>query len=121
MRYPAGELDNLLTAADFAERVGDDLAVLAGDDLGQLLLARVEQFPEGEHDRGAFGQRGVAPRGKRGGSRVNDRAGIAHTAQRDLTGDLAGRRVGHRRRRTGVPGEGVVVDPVGDGFHGHAP
>ena len=34
----AGEFDDLLAAAHLAERVGDDLAVLAGDDLGQLLL-----------------------------------------------------------------------------------
>ena len=35
----AGQLDDLLAAGDLAERVGEDLAVLAGDDLGGLVLA----------------------------------------------------------------------------------
>ena len=46
MRDTAGEFDDLLAAADLAERVGDHLAVLAGDDLGQLALALVEQLAE---------------------------------------------------------------------------
>ncbi len=96
MRYAAGELDDLLAAADLAQRVGDDLAVLAGDDLGQLVLARVEQLAEVEQDRRALGQRGVAPGGERGGGRVDDRAGVLDAGQRDLAGDLAGRRVRHR-------------------------
>src|SRR6478609_3045955 len=37
----AGEFDHFLAAADLTERVGDDLAMLAGDDLGQLTLAGV--------------------------------------------------------------------------------
>ncbi len=51
MRDTAGEFDDLLAAADLAEGVGDHLAVLAGDDLGQLTLALVEQLAELEQDR----------------------------------------------------------------------
>ena len=47
----AGEFDDLLAAADLAERVGDHLAVLARDDPGQLALARVEQLAKSEQRR----------------------------------------------------------------------
>ena len=42
------ELDHFLTTADLTERITDHLAVLGGDDLGQLALARVQQLTEGE-------------------------------------------------------------------------
>ena len=40
VRDAAGELDDLLAAAHLAQRVGEHLAVLGGDDRRQLLLAR---------------------------------------------------------------------------------
>lgn len=46
----AREFDDLLPAGDFAEGVGEDLAVFGGDDLGELLLAGIEQLSEGEED-----------------------------------------------------------------------
>ena len=66
MRDAAGEFDDLLAAGDLAERVGDHLAVLGGDDLGQLLLAGVEQLAEVEQDlRCAWPARCRATRGRR--------------------------------------------------------
>ena len=41
VRHAAGELHDLLAAADLAQGVGEHLAVLGGDDLGQLALAGV--------------------------------------------------------------------------------
>ena len=108
MRDAAGELDDLLAAADLAEGVGDDLAVLAGDDLGQLTLAGVEQFAEVEQDLGALGQRGVPPRRERRRGGVDHRAGVLDAAQRDLTGDLTGRRVRHRGGAPLVPAKGLL-------------
>ena len=96
MRYPAGELDDLLAAADLAQRIGDDLAVLTGDDLGQFALALVEQLPELEQNRGALGQRRVTPGGERGCRGVDHRSGILDAAEGELTSDLARRRVRHR-------------------------
>ena len=96
MRYTAGEFDDLLAAADLTERVGDHLAVLTGDDLGQLALAGVEQLPEIEEQLSPLGQRGVAPCRECRGGRIDDGAGILDAAERDLAGDLARRRVGHR-------------------------
>ena len=42
----ARELDDLHAAGDLAERVGEHLAVLGGEDLGELLLAGVQQLAE---------------------------------------------------------------------------
>jgi hypothetical protein len=50
--------------------------VLAGDDLGEFALARVQQFAEVEQDLGALGQRGVAPGRERRGGGVDDGAGV---------------------------------------------
>ena len=40
VREAGRELDDLLAARDLAERIGQHLAVLGGDDLGELVLAR---------------------------------------------------------------------------------
>src|ERR1700733_16244373 len=58
------ELDDLLSARDLAERVREDLAVLGGDDLGQFVLAGVQEFSEPEEDRLTAGQRQVPPSGE---------------------------------------------------------
>src|SRR3979409_1204421 len=113
MRDAAGEFDDLLTAADLTERVGDHLAVLTGDDLGQLTLPCVEQLAEVEQDLRALGQRRIPPRRERGGSRVDHRAGILHSGQRYLPRNGAGRRIRHRRRGVAAARVGLVVDPVG--------
>ena len=57
----ARELDDLEAAGDLAQRVGVHLAVLGGDDRGELVLAAVEQLAEGEEDLGTPGQRRGAP------------------------------------------------------------
>jgi hypothetical protein len=61
MRYPAGELNDLLSATDLTEGVGDHLSVLGGDDLGQLTLALVQQLPKLEQDGSPFEQGRVEP------------------------------------------------------------
>src|SRR3712207_8869528 len=43
VRHPAGELDDLLAARHLAQRVRQHLAVLRGDDRGELLFARSEE------------------------------------------------------------------------------
>ena len=74
VRDAAGELHDLLAAADLAQRVGEHLAVLGGDDRRQLVLAGVQQLAEREQDRGPLGQRGVPPgregRGRRAATTV---------------------------------------------------
>ena len=48
MGDPAGKLDDLEATGDLAQRVGEDLAVLVGDEGRDLALARIEQLAEGE-------------------------------------------------------------------------
>ena len=112
MGDPAGELDDLLAAADLTQRVGDHLAVLGGQDLRQLTLALVEQLAELEQHLRALGQRRIPPPRKRRDSGINHRTRIGHTGQSHLTGHLTRRRIRHRRRLTAVAREYLVVEPM---------
>ena len=58
---PRGELDVLQPAGDLADRVGQHLAVLGGDDRGQVVGPLVQQLAEREEHRGPLGQRRTAP------------------------------------------------------------
>jgi hypothetical protein len=52
VRDPGGELDVLEAAGDFAEGVGQHLAVLGGDERGDLLAVGVDELAHVEHDLG---------------------------------------------------------------------
>ena len=119
VRHPAGELDHLLAAADLPQRIGNHLAVLGGDDLGQLTLAGIEQLAEVEQDRPALGQRGITPRGECRRGRVDHGAGILHTGQRHLTSHLTSRRIRHRGSGGRGAGVELVVDPMSDCVGSH--
>ena len=54
-------LDDLEPARHLAERIGEDLAVLADEDLGDLVASRVQQLADAEEELGALRQRGRAP------------------------------------------------------------
>src|SRR5207342_2479973 len=112
MRNPACELDDLLTAAYLPERVGKHLAVLGGDDRRQLLLARIQQLPEGEEDLGALGQGGVPPPRERGRSRSDHLVDVVFRSQCELCGHLAGGRVGHVGEPSAVAFEDLPGLPV---------
>ena len=62
LRDAADELDDLAAADDLAASIVDRLAVLGGDDLGQVELMLHEQLAEGEHHPGARRHRRLAPR-----------------------------------------------------------
>src|SRR5947209_1459832 len=111
----AAELDGLLAAGDLAEGGVEDLAVLGGDQRGQLGLAGVEQLAEAEQHRGALGQRGVPPAGKGRGRRGDRGVDLLDRGQRDLAGDLAGRRVGHRCGAAAGARAPGAADPVRNG------
>ena len=57
----ARELDHLQAAGDLTRGVGDDLAVLVGDELGQFADVPLDELAEGEHDAGPADKRSVAP------------------------------------------------------------
>ena len=99
--------------ATLAERVGVHLAVLGGDDRGELVLAGVEQLAEGEEHLRAPGKGGVPPGGERGLGRRDRGVALGLAGQRNLAGDLTRRRVRHGRRP--AAGRNVAaVDPVLD-------
>ena len=64
-REAAAELDDLEPARHLAERVGEDLAVLADEDLGELVAALVEELADAEEELGAPRERRRAPRRER--------------------------------------------------------
>ena len=70
MGYATGELDHLDAARHLAEGVLGDLAVLGGDQPGEVLPVAVGQIAEAEQDAGPGGERRVAPFGERGRCRA---------------------------------------------------
>ncbi len=63
LRNAASIFDDFKAALDVALRIGDDLAMLAGKELRQLLHVRLDQFLELEHDPGATLRVGGGPGG----------------------------------------------------------
>ena len=89
----AGVLDDLEAAADFALGVGEDLAVLGGDQLGEVVHVGGDEFTELEQHSGALGQGDVAP-GVGGGAGGGDGGvQVGAVGQAQLSGDGAGGRV----------------------------
>jgi 1-acyl-sn-glycerol-3-phosphate acyltransferase len=103
MRDAAGELDDLKAALDVALGVGDDLAVLGREQLGQLVHIGLDQALELEHHpRAALGiGRGPAVEGGLGGL---DRAiHLGDRGQLDPRLNLAGVGVEHVAKRPEAP------------------
>ena len=123
MRDAAGELDHLEPALDVAPGVGDDLAVLARQQLRERLEVGLDQLLELEQDaRPALGV-GRGPGGL-GGLRGGDRAvEIGLRAERDLRLDLAGVGVEHVALAGAAPsaaaGDEMVDLAHGGSSHGH--
>ncbi|CAH0290989.1 hypothetical protein SRABI26_04230 [Arthrobacter sp. Bi26] len=102
LRDAAGEFDDLQAAADLALRVGEDLAVLGGDQLGELVHVGCDEFAELEQHGGALGQGDVAPGIGSFAGRGDGGVEIFTVGQPQLCGDGAG---------------GGVVDGLGAGAH----
>ena len=80
MRDAAAELDHFEAALNVALRIGDDLAVLGGQQVRQLIEVRFDQPLEFEHHAGAALRIDCGPcrlRGERGLHRAFQRGGIA--------------------------------------------
>ena len=111
LRDPAGEFDHLEPALHVAMRILHDLAVFAGEQLGQLLLVRFDEALELEHHARAALRIGHRPFGLdlfRGIDGLLQQRGIA---QRDFGLDLARRGVPDLVLASGggaVPGDEMV-------------
>ena len=117
LRDAARELDALQRALHLAARVGQRLAVLRGDDGGQLGLVADDRLPHGEQHMGALADRRVAPsalgldRHRDGGVDLLDRGQV------DLGRHLPGGRVVDGGGAPGGAWCGATGDDVTDVFH----
>jgi hypothetical protein len=113
-RDPAAVLDDLEPARHLAERVGEHLAVLTGQDLGRLLAPRVEELPDAEEELGPLRERGLAP-GREGGARSLDgRVHLLGGREVDGAGLAAGGRVVDGAAPSGAALDPAPADPVRD-------
>ena len=98
-RDPAAELDHLEPARDLAHRVGEHLAVLGGEQPGEVLAVGVEELADPEEELGAARERERAPGGE---GRL-----------RGLNGERRSpRRTRSRRRRSGRRSPGRRPGPT---------
>ena len=117
-RRAAGERDDLDPPSDLAARLGERLAVLRGDERGELLDVALEQRLVAEHDLGAVRDRGVGPGGERGGRGADrgvdvGRRRVAHDGE-----DAPGRRVEDLLGGAAAGHELAVDQLAGDGLAG---
>ena len=99
MRNAAGEFDHLQSALDVALGVGNGLAVLARQEVGELVVVALRQFEELHHDAGAALRVGGAPLQLRGPGVLDRGAQLGLGGQRHLGLDVAG----HRLEDVGEP------------------
>ena len=84
MRHAERELQHLDAALDVALGVGDRLAVLAGQDVGEFVVVFGDQFVEFHQDAGAALRIGRAPGGLRGLGVLDRRADFRLGGERDM-------------------------------------
>lgn len=110
----AGEFDNLQAASDFAQRIGEHLAMLGGDQGRNPLLVGVQQFPVGKQHPRAPGQGGGPPEPLRDGGLGHNLVEQFLRRQVEPSGDLAGCRVEDGGCALGFAAPVLMADQVGD-------
>ncbi len=121
VRDAARELDVLEPSGDLAHRVGQHLAVLGGEQRGDLLAVGVDQLAHAEQDLGAPRQAGGPPRGERRLGRGDGRVDLVGRRQVDGARLLTGGRVVDDAGATRRPGDDRATDPVRDSIHAAPP
>ena len=121
LRHAARELDALEAALHLAGRVGQRLAVLRGDDRGQLVLAAHHRLAHREQHVGALAERAVAPRPLRLDRDRDGRVHLLDGGEIDLRGDGSGGRVVDGAGAAGRARRGAAGDDVCDAVHGLEP
>ncbi len=119
LRRPRGELHDLDAARHLAQRVGQHLAVLGGDDGGKLARVAVEQIAEAEHHAGSDQGRRRGPSRERRLRRPNGGIDVLAPGERHLARDLAGRRVVDVAAAAALARGASAVDDMGDGLFEH--
>ena len=104
MRDAAGEFGDFEAALDVALGVGHGLAVLAREQLGELVVVALHQLDEFRHDAGAALRVGRGPFGLRGAGVFHGGADLSLGRQRDLGLDVTG----HRLENVGGAARGAL-------------
>jgi hypothetical protein len=99
---------------DFAERVRWDLAVLRGQDRGDLLAPLIDQVADAEHDLGALRDRRCAPRDERVLGGTDSSIDLLDRGKVDRLRLAPGRRVVDRALAAGRALDHAAVDPMVD-------
>ncbi len=113
-----GELDVLQATGGFAFGVGEDFAVFGGDEGGDFVEARFEDFAEAEHDAGTAEGWLRRPLGEGGGGGGDGGVKFGAVGEGDEGLHLAGGGVIHFAGTAGGSGDGDTIDPVGDSARG---
>ena len=92
MRNAAGEFDHFKPALDVALGIGNGLAVLARQELRELVIVALGQFKEFHHDAGAALRVGVRPLDLRRLGVLDRGANLGLGRQRHLALDVASHR-----------------------------
>src|SRR5205823_358363 len=101
-------------ACNLALRVGEDLAVLGGEDLREVLAVLVHELPDAEEDLGAAGERDRAPGRERLLRGLDSLVDLLGAGKVDLTGLGSTRRVVDRAVSTRRSCGRCAADPMGD-------
>ena len=117
----AGELHHFEAPLHFAEGVVEGLAVFGGEGTGQVQAVPGDQFPVGEHDVLAAGERHRAPVFERLPSRADGLVHLFGGGEGHLGGLPPGGRIEHRTGPLRFPFPGLALDPMGYGFHRFLP
>ena len=104
MRDAAGELDDLEAALDIALGVGNGLAVLARQHVGELVVVALREFEELHHHARATLRIGVGPLDLGVPGVLDGGANLGLGGQRDLGLDVAG----HRLENVGGAARGAL-------------
>ena len=104
MRDAAGEFGDFKAALDVALGVGNGLAVLAREQLGELVVVALHQLDEFHHDAGAALRVGRGPFRLRGAGVLHGGADFGLGRQRHLGLDVAG----HRLENVGGAARGAL-------------
>ena len=113
-RDAARELEVLETPGDLAQGVRGDLAVLRGQQRGDVRPVRLDQVPDPEHDVGALGERGRPP-GREGRlGRRDGRVDVRARREVDVLRQTTGGRVVDRTFPARGAGHDPPADPVAD-------
>ena len=108
----AGELDHLKPALDVAPGVGDDLAMLAGQQFGQVVHVRFDQALELEHHAGAALRIGRGPALERRLGGLDRAVDLAGRGQLDAGLNLARVGIEHVAEPARSALERLAVDEV---------